>query len=120
MIKDPAFKQLILKMKLFISIAFSIFAWVQSEPRSANLKYQTDDCGGFYFVKRNSVSPCCRETGGLMVKPLQRPICPSSSGPSAEQDLTEEHLRTMDVKLMTLAAALMVLLHAPPSQGMQL
>lgn len=55
-----------------------------------------------------------------MLKPLQRPVCHSSSGLYAEQDLTEQHLPTMDVKLVTLVAALMVVLYAPPSQGMQL
>lgn len=52
-----------------------------------------------------------------MLKPLQRPICHSYSGLYAEQDLTEQHLSTMDVKLVTLVAALMVVLYAPPSQG---
>lgn len=55
-----------------------------------------------------------------MLKPLHRPICHSYSGLYAEQDLTEQHLRTMDVKLMTLVTALMVALYAPPLQGMEL
>lgn len=54
----------------------------------------------------------------MRLKPLHRPICHSYSGLYAEQDLTAS--RTMDVKLMTLVAALMVALYAPPSQGMEL
>ncbi|XP_011601689.2 chemokine (C-X-C motif) ligand 12a (stromal cell-derived factor 1) [Takifugu rubripes] len=51
----------------------------------------------------------------MRLKPLHRPICHSYSGLYAEQDLTAT--RTMDVKLMTLVAAIMVTLNAPPSQA---
>lgn len=108
-------------MQLFIRVAFSIFA---SRGCKASCAPQISDgrLRWLLFCKAElRFSSLVLEREGAMVKPPPKThLSPVPLDLPQSRIYPRQHLRTMDVKLMTLAAALVVVLYAPPSQGMQL